>query len=77
MAPIGTTYLRQRQAHMKSAEPSIGTSKRPRQDAFTTFGAMPTAKETYVDLTTVMDPTSHAEEVDPLVAPPLSLRAMM
>ena len=28
-APIGATYLRQRQALMKSAEQSIETSKRP------------------------------------------------
>ena len=38
---------------------------------------MPTVEETYVDPTTAMDPTGHAENVDPSVAPPLSLRAMM
>ena len=71
MVPIGTTYLRQRQAQMKSVERSIRTSKRPRGDASTTFGAMPAAEETYVD------PAGHSEDVDPLGAPPLSLRAMM
>ena len=38
---------------------------------------MPTVEETYVDPTTTMDPTGHDEDVDPSVAPPLSLRAMM
>ena len=76
MSPIGTIYLRQRQAQMKSAEPSTGTSKRPRGDASTTSSAMPVVEETYVDSTVVVDPVGH-EDVDPLVAPPLSLRAMM
>ena len=38
---------------------------------------MPATKETYVDLTAAVDPASHAEDVDPSVAPPLSLQAMM
>ena len=46
MSPIGTTYLRQRQTWMKSAEPSTGTSKRSKGDASTTFGAMLAAEET-------------------------------
>ena len=61
---------------MKSAEPSTGTSKRPRGDASTTSSAMLVAEETYVDSTVVVDPVGH-EDVDPLVAPPLSIRAMM
>ena len=72
-APIGATYLRQRQAQMKSVEQSIGTSKRPRGDAATTFGAMPTTKETFVDPTVVVDRVGDAKDVDP----PISLRAMM
>ena len=64
MAPIGTTYLRQRQAQMKSAKPSTRTSKRPRGDASTTSGAMPAAEETYVDPTVAMDPAGHADDVD-------------
>ena len=77
MAPIGTTYFRQRQAQMKSVEPSIGTSKRPRGDASTTSGAMPVVEETYVDLTVVVDPAGHLKDVNPSRAPPFSLRAMM
>ena len=77
MSPIGTTYLRQRQVQVRSAEPSTRTSKRPQGDDFTTSGIMPTVDETYVGPTTAMDPTGHAEDVDPSVAPPLSLRAMM
>ena len=69
MAPIGTTYLRQRQSQMKGAKPSIGTSKRIRGDASTTSSAMPAAEETYVDPTAAMDPARHAQDVDP----PLSL----
>ena len=38
---------------------------------------MPAAEETYVDPTAAADPVGHAEDVDPSVAPPLSLRAMM
>ena len=54
---------------MKSAKPSIGTSKRIRGDASTISSAMPAAKETYVDLTVVVDRAGHAQDVDP----PLSL----
>ena len=61
---------------MKSAEPSTGTSKRPRGDASTTSSAMPIVEKTYVDPTVAVDPVGH-EDVDPLVAPPLSIRAMM
>ena len=35
IAPIGATFLRQRQTQMKSAEPSTGTSKQPRVEAST------------------------------------------
>ena len=38
---------------------------------------MPTAQETFVDLTTTVDPFGGANDVDPTVAHPLSLRAMM
>ena len=62
---------------MKSAEPSIGTSKRSRGDASTTSGAMPTVEEVFMDSTPIVDPAGDAEDVDPTVAPPLSLRAMM
>ena len=45
---------------MKRAKPSTGTSKRPRGEASTASpasGAMPTAEETYVDLTVAVDPS--------------------
>ena len=38
---------------------------------------MPTAEETFVDPTVAVDPISGANEVDPTVAPPFSLHAMM
>jgi len=62
---------------MKSAEPSIGTSKRSRGDASTTSGAMPAVDEVFMDSTTAVDPAGDAEDVDPTIAPPLSLRVMM
>ena len=65
---------------MKSAEPSIGTSKRSKGEASSTapaFGAMLVAKEIHVDLTTAVDPSGDDDAVDPTVTPPLSLRAMM
>ena len=58
MDPIGTTYLRQRQVQVRSAEPSTRMSKRTQGDDFTTSGVMPTVEETYVDPTTAMDPRS-------------------
>ena len=57
IAPIGATYLIQRQAQIKSVEQSIGTSKRPQGDAATTSGVMPTIEETFVDPTAVVDPS--------------------
>ena len=79
-APVGATFLRQRQAQIKSAKASIGTSKRLRGETSTTApisGTMPTAKETFVDLAAVVDPFDGVDDADPIVAPPLSLRAMM
>ena len=38
---------------------------------------MPATKETFVDSIAAMDPSSGAEDVDPTVAPLLSLCAMM
>ena len=38
---------------------------------------MPDAEETFVDLTATVDPSSGANDVNPTVTPPLSLRAMM
>ena len=80
IVPIGATFLRQRQAQMKSAKPSTGTSKRSRVEASTTaraFGIVPTTEETFVDPTVAVDPSGGANDVNPTVAPPLSLRAMM
>ena len=77
---IVATFLGKRQAQMKNAEPSIGTSKRSRGKASTTAtvsSTMPTAEETFVDLTTVVDPSGGVDDVDPTVAPLLSLRAMI
>ena len=79
--PIGATYLRQRHTQMKSAEPSIRMSKRSQGEASITApasDAMPPAEETFVDPTTAVDLTSGGvDEVDPTVAPPFSLCAMM
>ena len=77
IASIGATYLRQRHAQMKSVEPGTRTSKRPRGDAATSFGAMPATEETFVDPIATVDPIGGAEGVDPIVAPPLSRCAMM
>ena len=52
--PIGATYLRQRHAQMKSAKPSIGSSKRSREDSSSTSGAMLAAEEAFVDPTAVV-----------------------
>ena len=79
-APIGTTFLRQWQAQMKSVEPSTKTSKRSREEASTTApasGTMPTTEETFVDSTAAVDPSSGADDIDPTIALPLSLCAMM
>ena len=38
---------------------------------------MPATEETFVDLTAAVDPAGDVEDVDPTVAPPLSLHAMM
>ena len=65
---------------MKRVEPSTGMSKRSREEASTTapaFGIMPAAEETFVDPTTAVDPSSGDNDVDPTVAPPLSLPTMM
>ena len=80
IAPIGATFLRQRQAHMKSTKPSTRTSKRPRGDASSivlTFGVQPATKEIHVDPTATVDLTSDDDATKPTVTPPLSLRNMM
>ena len=38
---------------------------------------MPIAEETFVDPTAAMDPSGGADDVDPTIAPPFSLRATM
>ena len=38
---------------------------------------MPTAEEVFVDPTAIVDPAVGAKDVDPTVAPPISLRVMM
>jgi len=38
---------------------------------------MPVGEETFMDPTATVDPASGAEDVDPTIAPPLSLRVMM
>ena len=65
---------------MNNAEPSTRTLKRSRGDASTTSpasSAMPTAKETFVDLIAAVDPSGGADDVDPIVTPPFLLRATM
>ena len=65
---------------MKSVEPSTRTSKRSRGEALTTtltYGAMLVVEEMFVDPTAAVDPSGGAEDVDPTIAPPLSLCAMM
>ena len=83
-APIGVTFLRQRQARMKSVKPSTRTSKRPRVEASTAapaFGDQPAAidpaKEIHVDPIAIVDPAGDAKTIDPIFTPPLSLYAMM
>ena len=64
---------------MKSAKPSIGTSKRPRGEASIAAlasGDQHAAEDIPMDLTAVMDPNVN-DTADPIVASPLSLRAMM
>ena len=80
IASIEVIFLRQRQAQMKSAEPSTWTSKRPRGEASTatpTSSDMPTAKEVHMNPIATMDPSSDDDVVDPTVVSPLSLYAMM
>ena len=65
---------------MKSAETSIRTSKRSRDEASTiatASGAMLAAEETFVDSTVAVDPSSGADDVDRTVTPPISLHNMM
>ena len=64
---------------MKSTELSIETSKRSRGEPATApaSGAMPNTEETFVDQTIIVDPSGGANDVDPTVTSPLSLRAMM
>ena len=38
---------------------------------------MPTTEETFVDLTATVDPSGGADDIDPIVTPPLLLCAMM
>ena len=83
-APIRAIFLRQRQAQMKNAELSTGTSKRPRVEASTiapTTSDQPAAvdptKEIHVDPIATVDPAADAKTNDPTVTPPFSLRAMM
>ena len=82
IAPIGATFLRQRQAQMKSAEQSTRTSKKPRGDASTTTPAssdQPAVEEVHVDPTVVVDPAASGDDdtIDPTVTLPRSLHAMM
>ena len=64
---------------MKSVEPSTGLSKRSREVSTTALssGAMYATEETFVDPIAVVDPFGGANDVDPTVAPPLSLPTMM
>ena len=78
-APIRANFLRQRSTQRKVAEPA-GTSKRPRVEASTialAFGDQPAAEKIHVDPTTIVDPASDDDTVDPTDSPPLSLCAMM
>ena len=64
---------------MKSAKPSTETSKRPRGEVSTiapNFGDQPATEEIVVDPTVVVGPTTD-DTADPIVAPPLLLRAIM
>ena len=65
---------------MKGAKLSTGTSKRSGGEASTTaptFGTMLATEETFMGPTAVVDPFGGADDVDPTVASPLSLRVMM
>ena len=79
--PIGATFLKQQQAQMKSAEPSIRTLKRPRGEAFSAALASSdqfVAEEVHVDPTIALDLAGDDDETtDPAITPPFSLRATM
>ena len=65
---------------MKSAEPSTGTSNRPRGDASSTTLAssdQPIAEEVHVDPTSAVDPTGDNDTTDSTITLPFSLYAIM
>ena len=76
IAPIGATFLKQRNAQKKNVRPSVGSSKRPRVQS--TVGDVH-AEESPVDPTTAIaddgDNGVHADSAaaEPTVPPPLSL----
>ena len=80
IAPIGATFLKQRNVQKENVGPSVGSSKRPRVQS--TTGDIH-AEESPVDPTAVVvddsDDGVHADSIaaEPTVPPPLSLRAMM
>ena len=79
IALIEATFLKKRQAQMKSAKPSTETLKGPRGEASTATpasGDQPTTEEILVDPIATMDLAAD-DTADPTVAPPLSLRAVM
>ena len=78
--PLGSPFLRQRQAQKKTVEPSAGSSKRLRVES--TAGDLP-SEEIPIDPTVVVakDNVDEVEvkigDVEPIVPSPLSLCAMM
>ena len=79
-APIGATFLKQRNAQKRNVGPSVGSSKRPRVQSTTRDDH---AEQSPVDPTgTVADigddgVHAHSTAADPIIPSPLSLRAMM
>ena len=65
---------------MKSVEPSTGTWKQPRGQAFIAApdsGDQPSAKEIHVNPTAAVDLAGDANTINPTITPPLSHCAMM
>ena len=84
-APIGASFLREQSAQLKIAEPSAGSSKRPRVETFAVDPSQPPEERHFNPMATVandgvdeVDLDGHgAQIVDPSVPPHLSLRSMM
>ena len=79
-APIGATFLKQRNAQKRNVGPSVGSSKRPWVQSTTGDDhAEQSPVDPTVTVSDIGDDGVHAHSIaaDPTVPPPLSLCAMM